>query len=84
MVARDRLIEAYLGVLRSTVRGSPPIGPKTSVIDSGLVDSFALAEVIAKLEAATAMRLPIERLSPGDFDSAELLASRLANLGLVS
>ena len=83
MVPRDRFIEAYVGVLQKAVRGGPPIGPQTSVIDSGRVDSFALADLIAQLEAATSLRLPTERLSPGDFDTAELLANRLANLGLV-
>ena len=84
MVERARLIAAYLEVVRGHVgaRG-PSVGPGTSVIDSGLVDSFALADVIAGIEGAVGVRLPVERLSPGDFDTAEILADRLTRLGVV-
>ncbi len=85
MVERKRLIASYLEVVGRHVGGrASSIGPTTSLIDSGLVDSFALADIIAALETAAGVRIPTERLAPGDFDTAELLADRLTQLGVVA
>lgn len=86
-VHRAELVATYLDVVRSTLRGAKaarPIGPTTSLVDSGLIDSFALVDLISRVESILSIRLPTDRLSPGDFDTAELLADRLTELGLVS
>ena len=85
MVNRSQLMETYLEILRGMIRGKAlkTLGTKTSVIDSGLVDSFALADVITKIETTLSVQISVERLSPGDFDTAELLADRLTQLGVV-
>lgn len=86
MVERARFIASYLEVVSPRIRDKKARGrldARTSVIDSGLIDSFALADVIAALEAALGVTLPVDRLVPGDFDTAELLADRLTRLAIV-
>lgn len=86
-VQRSVLVSTYLDVVRATLRGAKaarPLGPTTSLVDSGLIDSFALVDLISRLESLLSIRLPTDRLSPGDFDTADLLADRLTDLGLVS
>ena len=84
MVTRDRFVEVFLQVVAGTLKGGPPLGPKTSIIDSGLVDSFGIADLVRRLEAALGATIPTDRLSPGDFDTADRLADRLTRLGVVS
>ncbi|HKE23296.1 MAG TPA: acyl carrier protein [Bryobacteraceae bacterium] len=48
-----------------------PIDPKAedSLFESGLLDSFSLADMVAELESEFAIRIPDSDLSPRKFDS---------------
>ena len=41
----------------------------TPLVSSGLVDSFALVEVLTELERVTNLRIPSGRVSPQDLDT---------------
>lgn len=50
-----------------------PIDPKPedSLFESGLLDSFSLADMVAELETEFAIKIPDSDLSPRKFDSIE-------------
>ena len=51
----------------------------TPLVSSGLVDSFALVEVLTELERVTNLRIPSGRVSPQDLDTVRkmlLIAAR--------
>jgi acyl carrier protein len=43
--------------------------PEESLFESGMLDSFSLADVIAALESEFSIRIPDSDLSPRKFDS---------------
>ena len=42
---------------------------QTPLVSSGLIDSFALVEVLTKLEDVTGLRIPVGRVSPLDLET---------------
>ncbi len=51
------------------------INEDTPLVSSGLVDSFALVEVLLEVEKLTGRRIPAGRVSPPDMDTVrEMLA----------
>ncbi|HUQ91583.1 MAG TPA: phosphopantetheine-binding protein [Bryobacteraceae bacterium] len=51
--------------------------PDESLFDSGLLDSFALTDMIGGLEAAFGISVPDSDLSPRKFDTIERIESYL-------
>ena len=60
-----------------------PIAPAEdeSLFDSGLLDSFALADLVAALEKAFNLKIPDADLNPRKFDSIERIESYLEDHG---
>jgi fatty-acyl-CoA synthase len=82
--AGDRLAQVRAAVA-SVLRGRAEVGDDDSLIRSGLIDSFALAELLAAIEDATGARLEPEQLADVDrIDSirglAELLGADVAGV----
>ncbi|HJZ80934.1 MAG TPA: hypothetical protein VKD91_11330 [Pyrinomonadaceae bacterium] len=64
-------------VLRNT---KLDIDQDTELVDSGIVDSFALVDVLLKLEEVTRRRIPAGRVSPTDMNTVRqmlVLAERV-------
>jgi acyl carrier protein len=54
----------------SRVTGNPVvIGPDDSLFDSGILDSFALTDVIAEVEKEFSIKVPDADLTPRKFNS---------------
>jgi acyl carrier protein len=64
-------------------RGAPaqPIVAGTKLLADGLLDSFALVDLIGELETALSLSLPAGALIPEDFETPATLAARLTELG---
>ncbi len=75
--------EQILDFLRRQVIVDPglEIDSKTPLVSSGLVDSFALVEVLAELERVTRRKIPAGRVSPQDLDTVEEMLDLAERLG---
>jgi len=49
--------------------------PEESLFDSGLLDSFALPDVLSELEKAFSIKIPDSDLNPRKFDSISRIES---------
>jgi acyl carrier protein len=59
---------------------SPAAGE--SLFDSGLLDSFALPDVVSALEKTFALKIPDSDLNPRKFDTIERIESYLNGRGV--
>jgi acyl carrier protein len=53
----------------------------TPLVSSGLIDSFSLVDVLAKLEEVTATRIPAGKVQPKDMDTVSLMLSTAQRAG---
>lgn len=53
------------------------VAPDESLFDSGLLDSFALPDVVSALEQEFGVSIPDSDLNPRKFDSIERIAAYL-------
>jgi len=53
----------------------------TPLVSSGLIDSLALVEILAKLEDLTEMRIPAGKLQPKDMDTVHLMFATAQRVG---
>jgi acyl carrier protein len=69
--------------LRAQVLQDPSeeIAANTPLISSGLVDSFAVIEVLLRLEAVTSRRIPAAEVTPNDLDSVEQMLFTAERIG---
>jgi acyl carrier protein len=58
----------------------PTVQPETALLREGLLDSFALIELIAELEKDLGLSLPDGSLIPEDFETPEVLYNRLLEI----
>jgi acyl carrier protein len=70
----------YLGqkVLR---KPSLPIDENTPLLSSGLIDSFALIDILVQLEKVTGRRIPTGRVSPQDMDTVRKMLETAQSVG---
>ena len=57
------------------------LGMDTPLVSSGLVDSFALIDVLLELEKITSRRIPAGRVSPKDLDTVREMLNTAGRLG---
>jgi acyl carrier protein len=57
------------------------LSAESSLIKSGLVDSFALVDVLLKLEEVTNMRIPASKVQPKDLDTVNLMLATARRVG---
>jgi len=57
------------------------INEDSPLVSSGLIDSFALIEVLLELEKITKRRIPAARVSPADMDSVRKMLAVAERLG---
>ena len=54
-------------------RPGTTIADNTPLVSSGLIDSLALVDILAKLEDVTQMRIPAGKVQAKDMDTVELM-----------
>lgn len=77
MERRAKIIE----IIRQVTRKDVSPAPDESLFDSGLLDSFALPDMLAELEKAFAVSIPDSDLNPRKFDTIEHIESYLEGRG---
>jgi acyl carrier protein len=75
--------QALLNYLSSNVLRRPGIQltADSSLVASGLIDSFALVDVLIKLEEVTEMRIPAGKVQPKDMDTVNLMLAMAKRVG---
>jgi len=69
-----------LRTLVQKVAGKPaPDDPEESLFESGLLDSFALPDLVAAIEAEFAVKVPDADLTPRKFDSLARIEAYLGS-----
>jgi hypothetical protein len=53
----------------------------TSLVASGLIDSFALVDVLVKLQEVSEMRIPAGKVQPKDMDTVNLMLAMAKRVG---
>ena len=62
--------QARITEIVEKLSGKPlPIGPDESLFESGVLDSFALTDMVGALEREFSIRIPDSDLTPRKFDS---------------
>jgi D-alanine--poly(phosphoribitol) ligase subunit 2 len=74
----DRQAKIIEIVKRFAKRDAAP-APEESLFDSGLLDSFALPDMVSALEEEFAIRIPDADLNPRKFDSIERIDAYVAS-----
>jgi acyl carrier protein len=62
-------------IIHRVTGNAADIDPDESLFDSGVLDSFALTDVIAALEKEFAMKVPDSDLNPRKFNSVSRIVS---------
>ena len=69
------LHERILAVLKSVSQKPVPADPDESLFDSGVLDSFALPDMVSALEKEFGIKVPDSDLNPRKFDSVARIAN---------
>ena len=77
MDKRARIID----ILRSVAKKDIAPDPDESLFESGLLDSFALPEMVTALEQAFSFQVPDSDLNPRKFDSLARIEEYLTSRG---
>ena len=75
MDTRAKILEIIQQVSRQNANPQPD----ESLFESGLLDSFALPDMVSALETAFAIKIPDSDLNPRKFDSIERIELYLEN-----
>jgi acyl carrier protein len=73
--------ERLLGVLKKVTAAPIPADESESLFESGLLDSFALPDLVAALEEEFAIKVPDRDLNPRKFDSVARIETYLEEHG---
>lgn len=65
----DAIQSRLRSVVEKVAQKSVPEDPDESLFESGLLDSFALPDVVSAIEAEFAIKVPDADLTPRKFDS---------------
>jgi acyl carrier protein len=68
-----------IGILRDVSKKDVSPAADESLFDSGLLDSFALPDVVSALEQQFEMKIPDSDLNPRKFDTIERIEEYLDN-----
>lgn len=77
MDKQARIIE----LLRTIAKKEITPGPDESLFESGLLDSFALPEMVTALEEAFSVKIPDSDLNPRKFESVARIEEYLTSRG---
>lgn len=76
-------VEALIRYVKEKVLHKPgaDIGVDTPLVSSGMVDSFALVEMLVELERITKLRIPALKVAPADMDTVRKMFETAARVG---
>ncbi len=77
MDKQARIIEILCAVSKKRITPDP----EESLFESGLLDSFALPDMVTALEKAFSVKIPDSDLNPRKFDSISRIEQYLASRG---
>lgn len=77
MDRREKLIE----ILKHVTKKEISISPEDSLFDSGILDSFALPDLVSALEQEFSLQIPDSDLNPRKFDSIQRIEEYLDSKG---
>ncbi len=75
--------QALLNYLSANVlrRRDIQLTADSSLVASGLIDSFALVDVLVKLEEVSEVRIPAGKVQPKDMDTVNLMLAMAKRVG---
>ena len=75
--------QAMIDYLKKNVIQNPriEINEDSGLVSSGLIDSFALIDVLLELEKVTGRRIPAGRVNPADMDTVRKMLDVAARVG---
>ena len=75
--------QTLLNYLSSNVLRRPVsnLTADSSLVASGLIDSFALVDLLTKLEEVSEMRIPAGKVQPKDMDTVNLMLAMAKRVG---
>lgn len=69
-------------ILQNVVRRpGTQLTPESPLVSSGLIDSFALVDILVKVEDVTNMRIPAGKVQPKDMDTVNLMLETAKRVG---
>jgi acyl carrier protein len=79
----DNQTAALQDYIRTQIICNPAIAidADTALVSSGLIDSFALVDILVKLEEVTGRKLPVSQISAQDLDSVNMMLATAERLG---
>jgi acyl carrier protein len=75
----QEIIEYIVGEVLRAPRTT--INEDTPLVSSGLIDSFALVDILMKVEDVTQMRIPAGKVQPKDMDTVRLMFETAQRVG---
>lgn len=66
---------------REVISGPIELTAETPLVSAGLVDSFALVDVLMEVERLTNTRIPASKVQPKDMDTVSLMIATAQRLG---
>ncbi len=70
--------DKILAIIRKVVKKDVSPAPDESLFDSGILDSFALPDMIGELEKEFSIRIPDSEARPRKFESIERIEQYIA------
>jgi acyl carrier protein len=77
-MTRTIAVDEVVAVLAPMVRGGKRIAADTPLLSTGLIDSFAMAELLARLEERFGVALDLDDLGVDVADTAAMITCILA------
>jgi acyl carrier protein len=68
-------------IMKTIVREGLQISEDTPLVSSGLIDSFALVDILNKLEEVAKMRIPAGKVQPKDMDTVRRMFETAQRVG---
>ncbi len=65
----DDVQKKIVGIIQQVSKQPVNVGPDENLFDSGLLDSFALPEMVSALETTFGIKVPDSDLTPRKFES---------------
>jgi acyl carrier protein len=71
-------LSALKGLIqRRFAKRGAPVDEKTSLVKSGMIDSFGIVELVSFLESEYGVRIPDGEVSPENFETLETIGALL-------
>ena len=68
-------------ILKEVIRRPIELTPDSKLVSSGLIDSFALVDILLKVEDVTGLRIPASKVGPKDMDTVRLMLATAKRVG---